>query len=101
MVTVVVGAKGDNISHDYPTNIRMPPAESGLLLETVFLCFQIRSLDPKRFPEKPAGKFSDKLMEKTESTVWCSLGCEILNFNKHKRTLISGNSRLKKANSLP
>ena len=28
VVTVVVGTKGDNISHDYPTNIRVPPSES-------------------------------------------------------------------------
>lgn len=49
VVTVVVGAKGENISRDYPTNIRVAPKESGLPMETVFLCFQIRSLDAKRF----------------------------------------------------
>lgn len=47
VVTVVVGMKGANISRDYPTNVRVPAAESGLPMETVFLCFQIRSLDPK------------------------------------------------------
>ncbi len=74
VVIVVVGTKGDNISHDYPTNIRVPPSESGLLMETVFLCFQIRSLDSKRFPAKPVGNVSDKLMEKIESAVRYSLG---------------------------
>ena len=43
VVTVVVGTKGENISRDYPTNVRVSSKESGLPLETVFLCFQIRS----------------------------------------------------------
>ncbi|OUL27792.1 growth inhibitor PemK [Nostoc sp. RF31YmG] len=55
VVTVVVGTKGSNVPRDYPTMVRVPSSESALPLETVFLCFQIRSLDPKRFPENPAG----------------------------------------------
>lgn len=69
VVTVVVGTKGENISRDYPTNVRIPAAESGLTMETVFLCFQIRSLDPSRFPDKAAGVLTDDLMEKVEETV--------------------------------
>jgi len=69
VVTVVVGTKGENISCDYPTNVRVSPEESGLPIETVFLCFQIRSLDPKRFPEKPAGKLSDKALKRIEVAV--------------------------------
>jgi mRNA interferase MazF len=45
VVTVVVGTKGTNITKNYPTNVRCLPEETGLLIETVFLCFQIRSLD--------------------------------------------------------
>lgn len=74
VVTVVVGTKGENISHDYPTNIRVPTAESGLQMETIFLCFQIRSLDPKRFAGKPAGKISDKFMERLENAIRHCLG---------------------------
>ena len=37
VVTVVVGTKGDNVSRDYPTNVRLSPAETGLPMETVFL----------------------------------------------------------------
>src|SRR5881275_2303267 len=59
VVTVVVGTKGENISRDYPTNVRVPVSDSGLPMETVFLCFQIRSLDPGRFPAAPTGKISD------------------------------------------
>lgn len=32
VVTVVVGTKGENISRDYPTNVRVTTAESGLPL---------------------------------------------------------------------
>jgi mRNA interferase MazF len=38
VVTVVVGTKGANIPRDYPTNVRISPAESGLILETVYKC---------------------------------------------------------------
>jgi len=39
VVTVVVGTNGENVSRDYPTNIRLAPTESGLPMETVFLGF--------------------------------------------------------------
>ena len=74
VVTVVVGTKGANISRDYPTNIRVSPAESGLPLETVFMGFQIRSLDPNRFPDAPSGKVSDSVLEKIENVVRYCLG---------------------------
>jgi mRNA interferase MazF len=69
VVTVVVGTKGANISRDYPTNVRVSPKESGLPMETVFLCFQLRSLDPKRFPAKAAGKLSEETMTRVENAV--------------------------------
>jgi mRNA interferase MazF len=34
VVTVVMGTKGDNVARDYPTNVRLAPAESGLPMET-------------------------------------------------------------------
>ena len=74
VVTVVVGTKGENISRDYPTNVRLAPAESDLSIETVFLCFQVRSLDPNRFPTRPAGKVSDAAMSRIEDAVRYSLG---------------------------
>ena len=40
VVTVIVGTKGENISRDYPTNVRISPQESGLSLETVFYAFR-------------------------------------------------------------
>ena len=74
VVTVVVGTEGKNITHDYPTNVRVPPSESGLPMETVFLCFQIRSIDSARFPKQYAGKVSDEIMRKIENAARYSLG---------------------------
>src|SRR5882724_4992272 len=74
VVTVVVGTKGENVSRDYPTNVRVAPAESSLPIETVFLCFQVRSLDPKRFPTNPAGRISDAALTRIEDAVRYCLG---------------------------
>jgi len=49
VVTVVVGTGARNVPRDYPTNVRVTARETGLPIDTVFLCFQIRSLDPARF----------------------------------------------------
>ena len=56
VVTVVVGTDAKNISRDYPTNIRVSARESGLPLDTVFMCFQIRSLDPQRFVDSKTSR---------------------------------------------
>lgn len=74
VVTVVVGTKGANVPHDYPTNVRVVAVESGLPIETVFLCFQIRSLDAKRFPPTRAGKLSGQILEQVEAAVRYCLG---------------------------
>ena len=74
VVTVVVGTKGANVARDYPTNVRVAPADSGLPIETVFLCFQIRSLDASRFPEARAGKLSGQTLEQVEAAVRYCLG---------------------------
>ncbi|MBF0201890.1 MAG: type II toxin-antitoxin system PemK/MazF family toxin [Desulfamplus sp.] len=62
------------ILRDYPTNVRLSSEESGLPMETVFLCFQIRSLDPARFPESSAAMISDTAMKKIEKRVRNCLG---------------------------
>ncbi|XHX76680.1 MAG: type II toxin-antitoxin system PemK/MazF family toxin [Stenomitos frigidus ULC029] len=74
VVTVVVGTKGSNLPRDYPTNVRLSPDKTGLPLETVFLCFQIRSLDANRFVQAAAGKLSDEAMGLIESAVRYCLG---------------------------
>ena len=55
VVTVIPGTDGRDIETNYPSNVRVPAPESGLPLETVFLGFQIRSLDPSRFADPRSG----------------------------------------------
>ena len=74
VVTVVVGTSGANITQDYPTNIRLQSAETGLDSETVFLGFQIRSLDSKRFPDRATGRVSRTTLKKVEAVVRYCLG---------------------------
>ncbi len=74
VVTVVVGTKGANISRDYPTNVRLSAEESDLPLETVFLCFQVRSLDPNRFPAERAGHVTGASLSRVEDTIRYCLG---------------------------
>jgi mRNA interferase MazF len=54
VITVVAGADSKNVSRNYPTNIRVTASETGLPRDTVFLCFQVRSLDHARFEEPRA-----------------------------------------------
>ena len=74
VVTVIVGTKGENITRDYPTNVRLSSAETGLPMETVFLSFQIRSLDSRRFSPNPAGRISGAALRKIEEAVRYCLG---------------------------
>jgi mRNA interferase MazF len=73
-VTAVVGTKGANVTQDYRTNVRISAADSGLPDETVFICFQLRSLDPRRFPPTPAGRLSPMMLAKVEDAVRYCLG---------------------------
>jgi len=64
VVTVVVGTDARNVARDYPVNVRVPAAGSGLPHDTVFLCFQLRSLDPSRFAGglAPVAHLDDAIM---------------------------------------
>ena len=48
VIAVVVGTDAKNLPRDYPINVRVTAKETGLPIDTVFLCFQLRSLDPAR-----------------------------------------------------
>jgi len=80
VVTVVVGTDAKNVPHDYPTNVRVTARETGLPRDTVFLCFQIRSLDPSRFfdpkTKRPllAGTLPPNRMEDVEEALKLVLG---------------------------
>jgi mRNA interferase MazF len=49
VVMGIPGTGAERILHDYPINVRVTAAETGLAKDTVFLCFQMRALDPGRF----------------------------------------------------
>ena len=69
IVVVLAGTDARNVTHDYPTNIRVSAAESGLPYDTVFMGFQIQALDPSRFLDResgvahPAGRLPDHRMD--------------------------------------
>lgn len=75
VVTVVPGTEGRNVGHDYPTNVRVTAKETGLPTDSVFLCFQVRSLDPRRFVDarsgtaKPVGSMPDAKMAEVENAL--------------------------------
>jgi len=56
VATVVVGTDSRHVPADYPTNVRVAAQESGLPRDTVFLCFQVRSLDPAWFVAARSGQ---------------------------------------------
>jgi mRNA interferase MazF len=74
VVTVVVGTKGENLPRDYATNVRVSAQDSGLPIETVFLGFQLRSLDRNRFPSGPAGRLKGDTLRRVEDAVRNCLG---------------------------
>ena len=67
VVAVVVGTDAKKVPRDYPVNVRLSAEEKGLPQDTVFLCFQIRSLDASRFQDtkgalRPAGNVQPERM---------------------------------------
>ena len=80
VVTVVPGTDASNVPHDYPTNVRVTASETGLAADTVFLCFQLRSLDPARFADlrtravAPAARMPQAAMARVEQSLRLVLG---------------------------
>jgi mRNA interferase MazF len=75
-VTVMIGSDAAHFPRDYSTNVRIPARESGLPMDTVFLGFQIRSLDHSRFLDPvrkvlppPAGRLSTAWMAAIEAAI--------------------------------
>jgi mRNA interferase MazF len=69
VVTVVPGTDGANVRRDYPHSVRIPATETGLNMETVFLCFQIRALDKSRFGGDPVGTLSKDWMDEIDKSL--------------------------------
>jgi mRNA interferase MazF len=67
VVTVVAGTDSSRVPRDYPVNLRVSAMETGLPRDTVFLGFQLRSLEPTRFPASAAGRLSEERMGQVDS----------------------------------
>ena len=74
VVTVVPGTSAANVAKDYPTNVRVRSADTGLPHDTVFLGYQVRALDHARFVGAPAGRMPTLRMVQVEDAVRRSLG---------------------------
>ena len=69
VVTVVPATKADNVTRDYSTNVRVAVAESGLRMDSVFLCFQIRAVDAARLEPRPIGRLSPSAMARIDEAL--------------------------------
>lgn len=67
--TCIVGTAAENVPRDYPSNIRIKAAESGLPKDTVFLAFQFRSLDRSRLNTPPAGTLPPARMAEVDAAL--------------------------------
>jgi mRNA interferase MazF len=56
VVTVVIGTAAKNRTRLYSTDVRVTAGETGLPFDTVFMCFQLRSLDAGRFVTNRSGE---------------------------------------------
>jgi len=80
VITVVPGTDTSNVARDYPTNVRVSAKNTNLPSDTVFLCFQIRSLDHSRFLDSKngqpmrAGSMPVEEMERVDSALRLVLG---------------------------
>jgi mRNA interferase MazF len=74
VVTVVIGTSATNVRDVFPSNALVTAEESGLPEDTVFLGFQIRSLDHARFPSSPAGQLTPDVLVRVEDAVRYTLG---------------------------
>lgn len=69
VITVVPGTDSARVPRDHPVNVRVSAAESGLPRDTLFLGFQLRSLDPARFPEDRAGRMPPERMSEMDEAL--------------------------------
>jgi mRNA interferase MazF len=74
VVAVVPGTDASNVRRLHRSHILVPATESGLPLDTVFLCHQVRALDHSRFPMRPAGHLSPGRMADIENALRYVLG---------------------------
>ncbi len=73
VVTVVIGTKAAAVSENYRTNVRVAAGEASLPADTVFLCFQVRSIDRTRLSVAPLGEVTSETMNLIDDALRLSL----------------------------
>jgi mRNA interferase MazF len=74
VVAVVPGTDAANVRRLHRRQVLVPAAESGLPLDTVFLCHQVRALDHSRFPSGAADQLPAARMKQIEAALRYVLG---------------------------
>ena len=78
-VVVVPGTDASHLKRDFLSTVRVTARETGLPTDTVFLCHQLRSLDPEKLLEpgdrRPvvAGRLSRDRMREVEQAIQATL----------------------------
>ncbi|MEW6277529.1 MAG: type II toxin-antitoxin system PemK/MazF family toxin [Candidatus Eremiobacterota bacterium] len=68
VVVVVPGTDARNVARDYPVNVRVRSAEcTGLPRDTVFMCFQMRAIDPRHLGARLARLPAARMVEVDEA----------------------------------
>src|SRR5262249_12705585 len=69
VVTVIPGTRKARAPIPYPWNVSTPAGEASFPDETVFLTFQVRSIDPSRFRDPPIGQLSQAILGRLENAL--------------------------------
>jgi mRNA interferase MazF len=71
VVAVVPGTKLARSPIPFPSNVLVPAGIAGLPQDTIFLTFQVRTLDHSRFTDPPCGVLDpNDLLEIDDATRW-------------------------------
>ncbi len=76
VVTVVPGTDAANVHRKRRDSVLVTAKESGLPIDTVFLCIQIRALDHSRFPRQSIGRLNSTRMGDIDEAMKFALGLQ-------------------------
>ena len=73
IIVVVPGTKGEKVRRERQGDVRVPPGEAGLPMETVFEARQVAAIDPKKVIRR-YGTMSAAALNRVEAAVRLTLG---------------------------
>lgn len=77
LAVVIPGTDAANWKGTYQNAVLVPKSVSGLTLDTIFLCHQIRTLSVQRFTSPAVGWLPSRELEKIEAGIRFCLGLGI------------------------